>query len=166
MRIWRSRGFLAAVVAALAALAWLFWPEGDDRAIKRRLNELVEHVNASGAEGLGAVTRAAEIGAYFTDDVVVDLGQGTAPIAGRETLIGMATRFQPSTMSRLVSLEDVTVAKRQGAAIADVALTVTLTGPDARTGEQTMDAREFALEMRKDAGEWLIARATAVDTLR
>ena len=147
-------------------LAWLFWPEGDDRAIKRRLDALVEHVNAGGAEGVGAVTRAAEIGAYFTDDVVVDLGQGTAPIAGRETLIGMAARFQPATASRVVSLEDVTVATRPGTAIADVALTVTLTGRDARTGAQTMDARELALEMRKDSGEWLIARATAVDTLK
>lgn len=156
----------AAIVAAAAVLAWLFWPEGDDRAIKRRLNELVEHVNESGAEGLGTVTRATEIGAYFTDDVVVDLGQGTAPIAGRETLIGMAARFQPSTTASVVSLEDVTVATRPGTAIADVALTVTLTGRDARTGEQTMDARELTLEMRKDSGEWLIARATAVDTLK
>lgn len=156
----------AAIVAALAALAWLSWPEGDDRAIKRRLNELVERVNEGNAEGLGAVTRAAKIGAYFTGDVVVDLGQGTAPMTGRETLIGMAAGFQPWTTSRVVGLEDVTVAKRPGTAIADVALTVTLTGRDARTGDQAMDARELALEMRKDSGEWLIARATAVDTLK
>ena len=160
------RAILVAAVVVVAALAWLFWPEGDDRAIKRRLNELVAAVNASAAEGLGAVTRAAEIGTYFTGDVVVDPGQGAAPITGRETLIGMAARFQPSTTSRVVSLEDVTVAKRQGTGTADVALTVTITGPDARTGEQTIDAREFALEMRKEAGERLIARESAVDTLR
>ena len=162
----RSRAFLVAAAIGVAVLAWVFWPEGDDRAIRRRLDELVEKANAGAAEGLEAVTRAAEIGSYFTGDVVVDLGQGSAPVAGRDTLIGMATRFQPSTTSRVVGLEDVTVAKRPDGLIADVALTLTLTGPDARTGEPVIDAREFALEMRKAAGEWQIARATAVDTLK
>ena len=157
---------VAVLLAAAGLLALLFWPEGDDHAIKRRLSELVEHMNAGGVEGLGAVTRAAEIGAYFTHDVVVNLGQGAAPLSGRETLIAMAARFQPSRTSHVVSLADVTVARRPGTAIADVALTVTLTGRDARTGEPATDARELALEMRKDAGDWLIARATAVETLK
>lgn len=165
MRVPRS-AILTAAVVAVAVLAWLLWPEGDDRAITRRLTELAGLVNASAAEGLGTVTRAAEIGTYFTDDVVMDPGQGAAPMTGRETVIGMAARFQPSAMSRVVRLEDVVVAKRQGTGIADVALTVTFTGPDAKTGEPTIDAREFALEMRKESGAWLIARATAVDTLR
>jgi hypothetical protein len=160
------RGIVVLAGAALlAVLAWLFLPEGDERAIKRRLDMLVEEANASGGEGLALVTRAARLRSYFTSDVVVDLGSG-APIAGRETLVGMASRFQPATQGAVVGVEDVAVAKRQGADVADVALTVTLTGVDARTGEQSMDAREFALEMRRESGEWLISRATAVDTLK
>lgn len=165
MRGGRSQAWIAGLLA-VAALAWLFWPEGDERAIRRRLGELVEEANATAGEGLALVTRAAALGTYFSEDAVVDFGQGSAPISGRETLVGMATRFQPSTTSHAIGLQDVTVAKRQGAPIADVALTVTITGPDARTGEPTMDAREFRLEMRKDGGEWLIARATAIDTLK
>jgi hypothetical protein len=160
------RGIVVLAGAALlAALAWVFLPEGDERAIKRRLDRLVDEANASGGEGLALVTRAAQLRSYFTSDVVVDLGSG-APIAGRETLVGMASRFQPATHGGVVGLQDVAVAKRQGADVADVALTVTLTGVDARTGERTMDAREFALEMRRESGEWLISSATAVDTLK
>jgi hypothetical protein len=33
------------------------------------------------------------------------------------------------------------------------------------TGEETLDAREFMLVVRRVGGEWQIARVTAVDTL-
>jgi hypothetical protein len=163
--LWQSGRLSIVAAALLAALVWVFWPEGEERAIKRRLNELVEEANASGGEGLALVTRAAQLGSYFTSDVVVDLGSGTL-IAGRETLVGLASRFQPAAQGAVVGLADVAVAKRQGTDLADVALTVSVRGLDARTGERTMDAREFALGMRKESGEWLIARASAVDTLK
>ena len=165
MPLSRSGRLSIVAVALLAPLAWVFWPEGDERAIKRRLNELVEEANESSGEGLALVARAAQLGSYFTSDVVVDLGSGT-PIGGRETLVGLASRFQPAAQGAVVGLADVVVAKRQGTDVADVALTVTVTGVDARTGDRTMDAREFAVEMRKESGEWLIARASAVHTLK
>jgi hypothetical protein len=164
MRISRTGFFGAFAAGFLIALAWVFWPEADERAIKRRLNQLVAEVNASGGEGLALVTRATQLGSYFTTDVVVDLGsESGSPINGRETLAGLAARFQPAAHGAVVGLEDVAVATRKGTDLADVALTVTLTDVDARSGERTRDAREFALEMRKESGEWLIARATAVD---
>ena len=42
----------------------------------RRLDALRDEVNASTKDGLGTALRAAQIGSYFTDDVVVDLGEG------------------------------------------------------------------------------------------
>lgn len=161
-----GRAAIGAAVVAAAALAWFFWPESDDRAIKRRLEALVAEASAPATEGLGTVTKAAAIGAYFTDDVVVEWGQGAAPISGRETLVGMAARFQTAGSEPVVTLEDVTVARRAGTNIADVALTATVTRREPRTGERAMDAREFRLEVRKDGGEWRISRAVAVETLR
>jgi ketosteroid isomerase-like protein len=78
----------------------------------------------------------------------------------------MATRLQAPAASLVVALEDVTVVKRPDTAVADVTLTATITRTDTASGERTMDAREFALEMQKEGGEWLIARVMAVDTLR
>lgn len=54
----------------------------------------------------------------------------------------------------------------RGADVADVTLTATFTRTEISTGERTMDAREFALEVQKDAGEWRIARVVAIETLR
>jgi hypothetical protein len=153
-------------VIAVVAIAWALWPESDDRAIKRRLNALAADANAPAAEGLGIVTKAARIGTYFTDDVLVEAGEGAAPIAGRETLVGMAARIQPPESEPAVTLEDVAVSRRAGTNLADVRLTATLTRRDPRTGERAMDAREFMLEVRKDEGEWRISRVVAVETLR
>lgn len=162
-----ARGAAVAVTGlAVAALAWALWPESDERAIRRRLNAVAEEANTKSGEGLEAVAKAARVGAYFTEDVVVGLGADAPPVSGRQTLIAMATRLQAPAASLVVALEDITVAKRPDTRVADVTLTATITRTDTASGERTMDARELALEMHQEGGEWLIARVTAVDTLR
>jgi hypothetical protein len=157
---------IAFAALAIAALAWFFWPESDESAIRRTLRAAVEEANARTGEGLESVAKAARIGAYFTDDVVVDLGKGAPPISGRQTVIGMAALVQAPSASVVVGLEDITVVKRPDRDVADVTLTATFTRTEVGTGERTIDAREFAVEMRKEAGEWRIARVAVVDTLR
>jgi hypothetical protein len=65
-----------------------------------------------------------------------------------------------------VDLKDITVVKRPDTTVADVTLTTTFTRRETSGAEETMDARELALEVRKEDGEWRIARVVAVDTLR
>jgi hypothetical protein len=158
----------AAVAAAALALAaiWYFWPGGDDAAIRQQLTALADTVNESTSDGLGTVARAASIGAHFTDDVVVDLGQGAAPIRGRETLIGMAARLQPRTAAFTLKFEDIDVDVRPDAGSAEISLTAELMRQGPAQDAQAMDAREFTFGMRKVDGEWLIARVTAIDTIR
>jgi ketosteroid isomerase-like protein len=160
------RASIALSALGIAAIAWTFWPESDEGAIRRRLRAAVEEANARTGQGLETVAKAARIGAYFTDDVVVDLGAGAAPLSGRQTLMGMATRLQPPTESLVVDLKDITVVKRPDTTVADVTLTATFTRRETSGAEETMDARELALEVRKEDGEWRIARVVAVDTLR
>src|SRR5688572_26376649 len=93
---------VAGSVLAIAALAWFFWPESDEGAIRRRLRDVVEEANARTGEGLETVAKAARIGAYFTENVVVDLGKGASPISGRQTLIGLAAGLQPSSAPLVV----------------------------------------------------------------
>ena len=68
------------------------------------------------------IAHAARIGTYFTEDIVVDLGKGTPPIQGRETLIGMAARLQPRTAAFTLELLDITVEMRSPST-AEVSLT-------------------------------------------
>lgn len=166
-----TRAALARVVVVAAALAvaiwafYTFWPS-DERAIRRQLDALAATVSEDAVEGLGSVARAAQVGAYFTDDVVVELGQGMAPLHGRESVIGMAARLPPGPGGYDLRFEDVTVNIGPQPEAADVNAAAMLTRRNDATGERSVDAREVSLGMRKVDGVWRIARVTAVDTLR
>ena len=149
---------MLALVAA--ACTW-----GEEGAIRARLKALAQEANKPPAEGLALVTHAAAVGGYFSGDAVVDLGPGSAPLQGRETLIGMVARLQPRLAAYRLELEDVEVHVSEDKGSAGVSLTLR-TIPRRPGSSEGPDAREFALEMRKEDGEWRIARATAVQTLR
>jgi hypothetical protein len=153
---------LAIVLGTLAA--WYYWPS-DERQIRHRLEEFTNEFNESTTDGVGTVARAARLGSFFTEQVVVELGPGSAPIHGRNTLIGMAARLQPRTAAFAVELKDVNVAVAEGG-VAEVNLTAVFRRRSMATGEESLDAREFTLGMVKTSGEWQVNRVTAVDTLK
>lgn len=160
----------AGVVSALVLVGvFAFWRtrEGpDERVIRQRLEALRTEVNASTMDGVGTAARAAQIGDYFTEDAVVDFGRGSPPIRGRETLMGMVARLQPRTAAFRLELDDVGIEVVPGGAAADVLLTASFVRRIVSTGEESRDAREFALVLVKADGTWRISRITAIDTLR
>ena len=153
-----------AVLAVFAA--WRTRETGDERTIRGRIEALRTDVNASTVDGFGAAARAAQIGGYFTDDAVVELGGGSVPIRGRETLMGMAARLQPRTAAFRLDLDDVGIEMVPGGVAADVMLTASFVRRSISTGEESRDAREFALVLVKTDGTWRLSRITAIDTLR
>ena len=164
--------FRAVLVAgAVLVLSACSWWQGDKVLITARLNALVEQVNVHAADGLGSLARAAQIGQFFTDDVIVELGRGSPPITGRDTLMAMAARLEPRTSGFTVKLADINVLVTPNDQSADVNLTAEIIRkasptPGAASAGPSMDAREFAVIMRKVDGEWKVARLTAVDTLK
>jgi len=164
----RRRALRAGAAVALAAVAyfvWSRWGSDDERVIRERIGALRDEVNRSADGGLAAISRATNIGSYFTEDVVVDLGKGAAPIRGRMTIMGMAERLQPRTAAFRLEFDDVGVEMTRGAATADVTLTASFIR-GSQTGEESRDAREFALGLTKAGGTWRIAQVTAIDVLR
>jgi hypothetical protein len=156
----------AVALAAVALLVWSRWSSDDERAIRERLEALRTEVNSPTGDGLARVAHAASVGSYFTEDVVVDLGEGTAPIRGRLVLMGMVERLQPRAAAFRMELDDVGVEVIPGAAAADATLTISFVRRSASTGEESRDAREFTLGLVKTSGTWHIARVTAIDVLR
>ena len=160
----RGRPFIVALVLA-ATVAGCRWWNDEKAAITERLREFTRVVNAATPEGFGSLSRAAEIGSFFTDDVVVELGEGSTPIAGRETLMAMSLRLQPRLAQFTVGFTDANVSLAADRQSADVNLTVEFISRD-QTARQQMDAREFKLGMRRVDDVWKMARVTAVDTLK
>jgi hypothetical protein len=157
------------VIGLLAVALFAFWrtrERGDERVIRQRLESLRTEVNTSTMDGLGTAARAAQIGSYFAEDAVVDLGGGSAPIRGRETLMGIVARLQPRTAAFRLELDDVGIEVVPGGIAADVLLTASFVRRVISTGEESRDAREFALVLVKTEGTWRISRITAVDTFR
>jgi SnoaL-like domain len=156
----------AAVVAAVALVVWWFRTPGDEASIRRRLQAFVDHVNRTSSGGPSTASHAAAIGSYFTEDVRVDLGQGSTPIDGRETVVGMATRLQPRIAAYRLKFDDISVQIAPDGASAEIHLAAEFIRRTVAAGEDWLDAREFTLAMRKVGDDWRIARVTAIDTLR
>jgi Domain of unknown function (DUF4440) len=157
---------IVVTVVAIAAAAWYLSAPGDDgAAVRKRLHQFADEVNASTVDGGGTEAHALRFASFFADDVDVDLGHGSAPIHGRETVLGMAERLQPRTAAFQLKLEDVTVAMGPGGDTADVHLTAEFIRRSITTGEESLDAREFTMMMKRAGGDWTIARVTAIETL-
>ena len=158
----------AVLILAVAAVAVFVWSRdtSEERAIRGRLETLRNEVNASTVDGLGTAARAVQIGSYFTSDVVVELGEGSVPIRGRDTIVGMVARLQPRTAAFRMELDDISVELVPGGAAADVLLTASFVRRSISTGEESRDAREYALVLTHGTGDWEISRITAIDTLR
>ena len=155
----------AAVISLCLFFAWRAWRSNDEQVIRQRLEALTVEINSNVNGGLGTVARAADIGSYFTENVVVDLGEGAAPIIGRTTLVGMTSRLERRTAAFRLRLDDIGVRIERGGNSAGVTLTASFVQRAGDAGE-SMDAREFDLAMDKVSGAWRIARVTAVDTLK
>jgi hypothetical protein len=161
-----SRRTLAVVVAlVLGFLAWRYLLPDDERDVRRRLNAFAADFNETSASGVAAVAHAARLGSYFTDDVVVELGEGAPPIRGRQTLIAMATRLQPRTGAFTLELVDQNVTV-SSSSTAEVSLTATFRRRSHASGEDAVEARELALRMIKTAGNWLVSEVKSVDAFR
>lgn len=155
------------IVVALAAGAWyLLTPNDAGATVRARLLAFSEVVNSSTVDGQDPVVYGARLSVFFTEDVVVDLGHGAMPILGRATVLDMAVRLQPRTAAFRLKFEDVSVAMAPTGETADVHLTAEFIRRGISTGEESLDAREFSIGMRRVGGEWQIARVKAVDTLK
>ena len=154
-------------VVAIAGGAWfLFAPADPGAPVRTRLDALADMVNKSTGDGLGPEARSAQLGMFFTEDVDVELGSGAAPIHGRATLMGMAARLQPRTAAFQIKFQDVSVTIGDDGQAASVHLTAEFIRRAIATGEESLDAREFMLGMRRVGTEWQIAKVTAISTLQ
>jgi SnoaL-like domain len=163
----RLMAAIVLTVVALAAGAWyLLTPADAGAMVRARLLAFSDVVNRSAVDGQSPDAHGAQLAAFFAEDVEVDLGQGAAPIHGRDTVIGMAGRLQPRTAAFRLKFEDVSVAMAPTGETAEVHLTAEFIRRSISTGEESLDAREFSIGMRRVGSEWKIARVRAVATLK
>ena len=164
-----SRRVQLIVVAALvvAGLGIWWWKGGSsaEREVRALFDDFAREFNSGASDGIGLLARAAHIGEYFTPDVVIELGQGSPPIQGRETLMGMVSRLQPRTSAFVLEFDDVNV-EFTDPDHGEVTFTAVFRRRSHGSGEESIDAREFAGDVVRAGGRWRVSRVVAIDTLR
>ena len=83
----KKRALIVAVVLVVAAAAWFILAsrQTEDAKIRQRLNELAELVSASGPmRGQEILIQLAKLRKFFTEDVVVVIGERLPEIQGRD----------------------------------------------------------------------------------
>jgi hypothetical protein len=160
-----KRSALLIGIASLVAVGfvWTRWTS-EEAAVERRLEALAAEINESTTDGAGLVARAAHLEAYFTDDVQIDLGKGSAPIRGRAIVLEMASRLQPRTSAFTIRLTDIGVRLASDKRRGDVVLTAEFIRRAG--GEDAVDARELSIGMTKADGSWRIAHLTVVEAFK
>ena len=117
-----------------------------------------------GGDGLGQMARAARLGSFFAQDVVVDLGRPYSRLEGRDTIMALAAKMQVPGEGLDVRFVDVAIDVAPAGADAVVHLTATVASRG-RPFESGLDAKELEMAWRKVDDTWVIARVTGVETL-
>jgi len=158
-----SAALLVLALLAGGAFAWTRW-HGEPAVVARALDALADEVNAGTTDGSGLAARAAQLSQYFTDDVVIDLGPGTAEVRGRATVLDMLSRLQPRTSAFHLRLTDTGVTLGPDQRSADAVLTAEFIRRGG--GEDSIDARELSIQLTKADGTWRIRHLTVVEAFR
>jgi hypothetical protein len=162
-----TRRTLARIVGLAAAAGAIWWwsaGSSNERQVRRLFEDFAEELNAGTAGGFDTLTHITRLSELFHPDIVVELGQGSAPIQGRETLLGMVSRLQPRTSAFVLEMDDVNV-ELTDQDHGEVTFTA-LVRRRVDSGEESIDAREFGAEVVRNGGRWQVSRVVAIDTLR
>ena len=152
-----KKAVLAAAAVAAVFVAWKWWTS-DERVIRRRLADVAEIVSVPSHDSdLGRLARVARLRRYLAENVRV--AAGNSQVASRELVLAAASQWTPFPGGVTVEFLDVHVnvdADRLGA---DADLTAKITATSPQPGDETVDAQEVRVALRKIGGEWLISEA-------
>ncbi len=156
-------------VLVVGAAVWgygLLFPSPEDE-IRRQLDALAEAASvAPGATNLERMARAARLGRFVTEDVVIDLGGRLSAARGRQAVIGVAARTPVSADGVAFEFLDERIVLAGDAVSATVTVTVRGTGVSLATGDEWADTIELDMRWQEVADQWLVASVTAVEAIQ
>ncbi|MEO7272580.1 MAG: nuclear transport factor 2 family protein [Vicinamibacterales bacterium] len=158
-----STALIVLVLLAGAGFGWAHW-HAEISVVARQLEALANEINAGTTDGAGLAARSAQLSLFFTDDVQINLGPGSSVVRGRATVLDMMSRLQPRTSAFQLHLTDTTVTLGSDPRLADVVLTAEFIRKG--DGEDSIDARELAIQLTKADGTWRIHQLTIVEAFR
>jgi hypothetical protein len=154
---------LLIVALAVAGFFGYRWWTGQERVVKKRLEELAEVLSPPPNGELAMVARIAQVRGFFAPDVHIRFD--SEAIDSRDALVALLGRWQPPKNGFRLEFADVIV-HMVDPGTAHVSLTAEVSNLDTNSLEPLLDAREGTLTMRNIDGEWVIATAETMKTLQ
>ena len=168
----RLRWALVAIVAIAATAAiYRYWRD-EARIVRGRVDAAATAVSSRAGEGdLDRLARLASLGKLLTPDVVLEAEPGGLAIRGRDAIVALASQVAAAGGPQTIELTDVDVtvdeAKIRATVTAVVRVTSASPGESPRTGPaSSFHGDVVRIELVKDGGDWLIARAAPEPALR
>jgi len=156
---------VVAVALVVVAAAWylLASRQTEDARIRKRLNELTELISDSaGASGQDLLIQPVRLGKFFTENVVITIGERLPEIRGRDHLVAMAQAAFSRETTINVSFEDIDVTVNSDKRHALVIVNVLVTGASSDEA-RSVSTRQLELDMTKVDGEWLIQAVRPIE---
>ena len=153
---------LVIVALAVAGFFAYRWWTGEERVVKKRLDQLAEVLSPPADGELAMVARIAQVRGFFAPDVHIRFD--SEEIDSRDALVAVLGRWQPPKNGFRLEFADVAV-HMVDPDTAHVSLTAEISNRDTNSIEPLLDAREGTLTMRHLDGEWVIAAAETTKTL-
>lgn len=148
----------AVVVVVVAAVVGAGYYVGDRRQIRHQLDALAAAATVNGAEtDVDRLARAARIGGFFTEDVVIRRSEdNSAFVGGRRGVAEMATAAATEHRTIKVSIDNVDITLTDGSnATASMTVVVSSNNPEA----ESVNVRQVTATLRKVNRTWLISQA-------
>jgi len=151
----------ALVVLIVLASLFLLHTNEKDRILQRleQLRALTEI--ASPESGVEQLTKASQIGQYFSERTVFDLtraGHGTIVIDSRDELVRRIIRGRARLVMLELALQDAQVSIEDDTA--EVVLTGSALGQIKGEQDRFLEIHTVAVRLRKEADDWVITGAT------
>jgi hypothetical protein len=158
-----SRARVAVIVTAVivSGAAYRWWTS-DERAIRKQMSAVAESLSVPAAEtDLRRVTRLATLGNALAPDVRISADAiapgGGASVTGRDTILGLVSRWTPPADGVAVDFVDVQVTVNDNGLTAQVYCTAKVSsGP---REAPNIDAHEVVMTFSRIAGVWRVTAA-------
>ena len=155
---WRYLAYLAGAVAVVGLGWWLF--PTDARRVRAACHELAASLSAPAQESeVARLARLAQFARHLALDVSVEAESVAARLEGRDQVMAAVGQLRASPGGVTVTLDEVTVAIREGRRSADVQAVATVREPGVNGGPDTVEERRVVMEWVRTEGGWQIARA-------
>ena len=154
--------YVAIVFAVLIGYFGYQWWLNPARAVKRRLGEVAATLSMPASESqMARVARLAQLRRYLAETIHARVGVSGRELTSRDEVLAAAAGWRPSAGGWDVHFADLHITM-ESHATARAYLTVEVTTPDPQ-GRPTVDARDAAVAMARQNGEWVITEAEAKD---